>query len=59
MSAAMHDSASLWTLAWRRLCADRLSLAALAVVALFLVLLALSAAGLVAADWEREVALKY
>ena len=59
MSADPHDSASLWTLAWRRLCEDRLSLAALAVVALFLVLLGLSAAGLVAADWEREVALNY
>ena len=59
MSAHLHDSASLWILAWRRLCADRLSLAALAVVALFLVLLGLSAAGLVAADWEREVAVNY
>ncbi len=59
MSAHLHDSASLWILAWRRLCADRLSLAALAVVALSLVLLGLSAAGLVAADWEREVAVNY
>ncbi len=59
MSGALHGSAGLWTLAWRRLCADRLALAALAVVALYLVLLALSACGLVAADWEREVAVNY
>jgi len=49
----------LWTLAWRRLRADRVAMLALAVVGLFLALLALSASGLVAADWEREVALSY
>ena len=56
-----HDlaSAGLWTLAWRRLRADRLAMAALAVVAAFLLLLLLSASGLVAADWEDEVAVNY
>lgn len=49
----------LWTLAWRRLRADRVAMLALAVVGLFLALLGLSASGLVAADWEREVALSY
>ncbi|UMR32964.1 ABC transporter permease [Massilia sp. MB5] len=52
-------SSGLWTLAWRRLCADRIAMAALAVVAAFLALLALSAGGLVAADWEREVGINY
>ena len=56
---AIHDSAGLWTLAWRRLRADRLAMAALAVVAAFLLLLAASASGIVAADWEEEVALNY
>lgn len=55
----VHDSAGLWTLAWRRLRADRLAMGALAVVAAFLLLLAASACGLVAADWEEEVAVNY
>lgn len=58
MSAHL-DSAGLWTLAWRRLRADRIAMAALAVVAGFLLLVLLSGAGLIAADWEREVAVNY
>jgi len=56
-----HHAASpgLWTLAWRRLCADRVAMAALATVALFLVSVLLAATGLVAADWEDEVAVNY
>jgi ABC-type dipeptide/oligopeptide/nickel transport system permease subunit len=53
------DSAGLWTLAWRRLRADRVAMAALAVVAGFLLLVLLSSTGLVAADWEDEVAVNY
>ncbi|NYE62495.1 peptide/nickel transport system permease protein [Duganella sp. 1224] len=45
--------------AWQRLRADRLAMASLAVVAAFLLMAALSAAGLVAAGWENEVALSY
>jgi len=52
-------SPGVWRLAWRRLRADRLAMASLAVVAMFLGLLALSASGLIAADWENEVALNY
>jgi peptide/nickel transport system permease protein len=52
-------SAGLWTLAWKRLRADRLAMAALTVVAAFLVLLVLSASGLVAANWEDEVGVNY
>ncbi|UOD27506.1 ABC transporter permease [Massilia violaceinigra] len=51
--------AGLWTLALRRLRADRVAMAALAVVALFLALLVLSGTGLVAAGWEKEVAVTY
>ncbi|MEO7494320.1 MAG: ABC transporter permease [Massilia sp.] len=54
-----HSSPGLWTLAWRRLRRDRLGMASLAVVALFLLTLLLSASGLLAADWEREVAVNY
>ncbi|MGZ5199039.1 MAG: ABC transporter permease [Telluria sp.] len=52
-------SPGLWALAWRRLRADRVAMAALAVVAAFIVMVALSAAGLVAADWEAEVGVNY
>jgi peptide/nickel transport system permease protein len=52
-------SPGLWALAWRRLRADRLAMAALAVVAAFLLMLLLSASGLIVADWEDEVAVNY
>ncbi len=52
-------SPGLWTLAWRRLRADRVAMASLTVVAGFLLLLMLSASGLIADDWEREVAVNY
>ena len=55
----MTAPAGLWTLAWRRLRADRVAMLSLAVVAAFLLMLALSAAGLVAADWEDEVGVSY
>jgi len=53
------ESPGLWALAWRRLRADRVAMAALAVVAAFLSMVLLSGAGLVAADWEEEVAVNY
>ena len=52
-------SPGLWTLAWRRLCGDRVGMAALAVVAAFLLLVLLSATGMLASDWEDEVAVNY
>ena len=56
----MHAaSPGLWALAWRRLRADRVAMGALAVVLAFLVMLLFSATGLVAADWEEEVAVNY
>lgn len=55
----MMAPAGLWTLAWRRLRADRVAMLALAVVVAFLLMLALSAGGLIAADWEDEVGVNY
>jgi peptide/nickel transport system permease protein len=52
-------SPGLWALAWRRLRADKVAMAALALVGAFLLMVLLSAAGLLAADWEDEVALNY
>jgi len=52
-------SPGLWTLAWRRLRADRVAMASLALVCLFLLSVLLSGAGLLAADWEDEVAVNY
>jgi len=52
-------SRGLWLLAWRRLRADKVAMASLAVVAAFLLLLGLSATGLVASDWEAEVGVNY
>nr|WP_314545141.1 ABC transporter permease [uncultured Massilia sp.] len=61
MSALDHAPVSpgLWALAWRRLRADRVAMAALGVVCLFLLSVLLAAGGLVAADWEDEVAVNY
>lgn len=54
-----NASPGLWALAWRRMRADRIAMASLAVVLIFLLSVLLSATGLVAADWEDEVALNY
>ncbi|WP_306396128.1 ABC transporter permease [Telluria beijingensis] len=60
MTTTLHmHFPGLWTLAWRRLRADRVAMAALAVVGAFLLLVLLSATGLVAGDWEDEVAVNY
>ena len=54
-----HAAPGLWTLAWRRLRADRVAMVALAVVGAFMLLLALSASGLIVSDWEEEVGINY
>ena len=50
-----QKSEGVWQAAWRRFRADRVGLVSLWVVASFLLLIALAALGLVAADWQREV----
>lgn len=52
-------SEGLWALAWRRLRTDRVAMLAMAVVILYMALLALSSGGMIAADWEREVGVNY
>ena len=52
-------SPGLWTLAWRRLRSDAVGMVSLVIVAAFIVMMILSAAGLVAADWNREVGVNY
>ncbi|WP_332851508.1 ABC transporter permease [Duganella sp. S19_KUP01_CR8] len=60
MTAVVHNvSPGLWRLAWLRLRADRVAMVSLAVVATFLLMLALSASGLIVADWEDEVGVNY
>ena len=54
-----HASPGLWALAWRRLRADRIAMLSLAVVGAFLLMLVLSRAGLIAADWEDEAGVSY
>jgi len=52
-------SPSLWTLAWRRLRSDRVAMVSLAIVAAFLVMMLLSATGLIANDWSVERGVNY
>jgi peptide/nickel transport system permease protein len=52
-------SAGLWTLAWRRFRRDRVGVASLAVVIVFVAVTIASFFGLVAADWDSEVAVSY
>ena len=44
----------VWAAAWRRLRADRVGMAALAVVVVFVGLIVLTATGLVASGWQQE-----
>jgi peptide/nickel transport system permease protein len=52
-------SPGLWALAWRRLWRDRVGVAALAVLVLYLAVVAASAAGLIARDWSQEKGVSY
>ena len=52
---AQQKSEGVWHAAWRRFKADRVGLFSLVVVALFMVLIALSGLGLVAKNWQAEV----
>ena len=52
-------SPSVWVEAWKRLRRDRVGMGALAVVAVFLVVVLLSVTGLVAGGWQKEVGLPF
>jgi peptide/nickel transport system permease protein len=53
------ESAGLWILAWRRLRRDRLAMFCLGITALFVALVAASALGWLAEQWNQEVAVSY
>jgi len=57
--ASRAASPGLWTLAWRRLCRDRVGLASLAAVALYSALMLASGAGMIASDWSKETGVSY
>jgi peptide/nickel transport system permease protein len=52
-------SPSLWALAWRRLKTDGVAMTSLGIVGAFLVLVLLSASGLIAKDWSKEIGVNY
>ncbi|AMO96561.1 binding--dependent transport system inner membrane component family protein [Collimonas fungivorans] len=58
-AAGATHSPGLWALAWKRLRADHVAMAAMAVVGLYLVMLVLSASGLLAKDWSQEIGVNY
>jgi peptide/nickel transport system permease protein len=55
MSAAAVKSQGVWSLAWKRLKADRVGMVSLWIVAAFMVLVVLAAADLVAGGWQKEI----
>jgi peptide/nickel transport system permease protein len=57
--SSFNESPGLWTLAWRRLRADKIAMFTAAIVSAFLVLIMLSASGLIASDWEQEIGTSY
>ena len=58
-AVAHTPSPGLWTLAWRRLRADRVAMVSMSIVLAFLVMILLSALGLIAGDWSKEVGVNY
>lgn len=59
LASTHRSSPGQWTLAWRRLIADRIAMISMTVVAAFLLLTVASALGLVAGGWSDEVATGY
>ena len=53
---ALQRSQGVWQAAWRRLRADRVGMVCGVVVLAFLVMIVLSAAGLISSNWQRELA---
>ena len=54
-AAKPQRSEGVWAASWRRLKADKVGMVCMVIVALFLALVALAGAGLVAKDWQKEV----
>ncbi len=57
--AQAQNSASPWQLAWRRLRQDRIAMGSLAVTLLFIAIMLASYTGLIARNWNVEVANSY
>ncbi len=55
LADTQQKSEGVWHAAWRRFKSDRVGLASLVIVLAFLLLIALSATGLVGAKWQDEV----
>jgi oligopeptide transport system permease protein len=55
VNAVLERSEGVWHAAWRRFRGDRLGMVCSAIVLAFLVLIALSALGLLADGWQREL----
>ena len=55
--SSTQASPSAWQLAWQRFAADRIGVWSGAIVLCFLTLVALTTTGLVASDWQKEVAI--
>jgi peptide/nickel transport system permease protein len=55
--ATAQRNAGVWSAAWRRFRSDRVGLVSLAIVGAFLLLILLAALGLVAGNWQQEIAL--
>jgi peptide/nickel transport system permease protein len=58
-AAPAERSQGVWAAAWTRLKADRVGMVCLAVVAAFMVLILLSATGIVAGGWQLEKGVPY
>ena len=54
-ATASNSSGGVWAASWRRLKTDRVGMACMVVVGLFLVLVLAAATDLVAAGWQKEV----
>lgn len=55
----IERSPGLWSLAWKRLMADKVAVVSMIVVIFFLLLSLASLVGLIAKDWNKEVAINY
>ena len=53
---ALQRSQGVWQAAWRRLRADRVGMVCAALVLAFLAMILLSASGVIASQWQRELA---
>jgi peptide/nickel transport system permease protein len=54
-----HDSAGPWRAAFRRLQSDRTGMVCVVIVAVYLAMMLMTAVGLVAGDWNKEVGVSY